>query len=96
MVIAIVERLWFVFLPLGFYLLWLFMMAQRTGEDKRRVAEHIQRGFLFWAIAMTIALMIGAFLWWGMSQQSTGSQRYVPAKRSIDGSIISGHTEPVN
>ena len=93
MVVLLVERFWFIFLPLGFYLLWLFIMARRTGEDRQRVAQHIQRGFLFWAIAMTVALMIGAFLWWGMSQQGSGNQRYIPATRSTNG-IISGHTEP--
>ncbi len=93
MIALVVERFWFVFLPLGFYALWLFAMSRRTGEEKKRVAEHIERGLLFWAIALTIALMIGSFLWWGMSQPGTGPARYVPAKRSTGG-IISGHTEP--
>ena len=93
MIALVMERFWFVFLPLGFYLLWLFIMARRTGEDKKRVAEHIQRGLLFWAIAVTIALMIGAFLWWGMSQPGSADGHYVPASRSGNG-IIQGHMEP--
>jgi hypothetical protein len=94
MIALVVEKFWFVFLPLAFYTLWLFALSRRTGEDRKRVAEHIKSGLLFWAIALTVGLMIGAFLWWGMSQQSSGAVRYVPAVLT-QGGIISGHTEPV-
>jgi hypothetical protein len=62
-------RFWPIFIPLGFYVLWLFILSRRAGEDRKRVAEHLRSALLFWAVLTGVALMIGSFIWWGVSQQ---------------------------
>jgi hypothetical protein len=86
MITALLSRFAIVLIPLGFYVLWMFIISRRVG-GRKRVAEHIRKGLLFWAIVLTIMLMIGSFIWWGVSQQENSAAHYVPA-HTKDGQLI--------
>jgi hypothetical protein len=72
-------RFWPILIPLGFYVLWLWVMSRRSGEDRKRVAEHLKGALLFWAVLVTVVLMIGSFIWWGVSQNGENDEAYSPA-----------------
>lgn len=86
-------KLWPVFIPLGFYLLWRFILSRRT-TTQRRIAEHIEESLLFWAVLTSLALLIGSLIWWGMNQETDQrSGQYMPPK-VVDGELVPGHVVP--
>ena len=85
-------QFWFVFLPIIFYFFWVWLMARKDTEGKT-YADHTRTGLLFWAIMLSVMLLIGCFMWLGFSQQADKAGRYVPARADAEGRIISGHTE---
>jgi hypothetical protein len=88
----LLTQFWFVFLPIIFYFFWVWLMARKDTEGKA-YAEHIRKGLLFWAIMLSVMLLIACFIWLGFSQQAGMAGRYVPARADVDGRIISGHVE---
>jgi hypothetical protein len=89
MIKLLLTKFWPVLLPLGFYVLWMFIMSRRAG-DGQRVAEHIRKGLLFWAVISTVVLLIGSFIWWGVTQQENNAGHYVPAD-TVDGQLVPAH-----
>jgi hypothetical protein len=91
MIRLLLLKFWPVLLPLGFYFLWMFIMSRRMG-GRERIAEHIRKGLLFWAIISTVVLTIGAFIYWGVSQGDNSAETYVPAT-TVNGVVVPAHTD---
>lgn len=94
MIKLLFTKFWFVFLPIIFYFVWVFLMSRRA-KDGRAIAEHIRKGLLFWAIMLSVALLLGCFMWLGFSQEGNKEGRYVPPT-SVNGKIVPGHVEPTH
>ncbi len=90
----ILLKLWPALIPLGFYLIWVLILSRRVG-DGRRIAEHVRRSMLFWAIMASIVLLIGSFVFWGFTQQENKAGTYVPPT-VVDGELVPGHVAPDN
>jgi hypothetical protein len=78
-------RFWPILIPLGFYVLWLFILSRRTGENRQRVAEHLKTALLFWAVLAAVVLMIGSFIWWGVAQpENSDGDKHAPSYHRPD------------
>ena len=63
----------------------------RRDEQGRTYAEHIRKGMLFWMIMLSVAMLMGCFLWLGFEQESNADGRYVPATADKSGKVTPGH-----
>lgn len=89
MIKLVLTKFWFVFLPIIFYFVWVFIMTRRA-KDGGAIAEHIRKGLLFWAIMLSFGLLFGCFLWLGFTQETKTEGRYVPPS-VVDGRVVPGH-----
>lgn len=86
----LITRFWPILLPLVLYIVWMLSerrKAAKRGEELPGLAD----GPWIWAVAASMLMAMGAFIWLGMSSEpETGT--YIPP-RLENGKVIPSHLE---
>lgn len=87
-------RFWPAFIPFFFYGLWIlyrYFKIKRSGEAPE-LSQIITRTPLFITTLASLLLLLGSFVWLGLSQPGEPTGHYVPPRQE-NGKIIPGHVE---
>lgn len=86
--LRVLAEFWPVFLPLAMYMGWM-MGRQQKAKRRQETVPALHEGPWIWAVLTTVLLMIGCFLWLGLS----GKADTTPLEQAHfrDGKLVPGH-----
>lgn len=88
-------RFWPAFIPFFFYGAWIlyrYLKIKKSGEAPE-LSTLITRTPLFFTSLASLVILLGCFMWLGLSQPRETDGRYIPPHQE-NGKIIPGHVEP--
>ena len=95
MIRLLLTRFWPALIPFLIYFGWMgarYYLLKKRGQAPV-FSELITRTPLFYTSLASLIILLGCFLWLGLSQPRETTGHYVPAHQE-NGKIVSGHVEP--